>query len=262
MRKIATIAFYILLPLGILAILGFAVDSNHSKPCRSFQVRINSPAGLGFVDSSYVVNQVYHHMEKLEGKPLKAISLSKVEELVNKLYYVENSRVYRTIDGHVVADINQRKPIARVINAMNESYYIDDQGKLMRTSSQHTARVIVVTGFINARYSPNVNIHSLDNEEELSSSERLLKELDLLVRYINSDKFLSSWIDQIYVNRQGEFELVPRNGIHTIEFGRAEDMKSKFDKLMKFYQNGLTHVGWGHYKRINLKYKNQVVCSK
>ena len=102
----------------------------------------------------------------------------------------------------------------------------------------------------------------MSEESELSSSGKVLLELNALIRFIQNDDFLNAWIDQIYVNRQSEFELVPRNGAHTIEFGKAENMEVKFNKLMKFYKFGLAHVGWGSYKRINLKYKNQVVCSK
>lgn len=261
-QRIAKKVIYILIPLGMLVLLGFVVETNQSMPCRSFQVRIDSPFGHAFVDSASVVRQVFGVMEPLDGKELGSISLNRIEELVNKMYYVENSKVFRTIDGHVVASIQQRAPIARVINSMNETFYIDNHGKLMKPSSSYTARVVVVTGFIHTRYSPNINIAALSEENELSSSEKVLLDLNALIRFIQNDDFLNAWIDQIYVNRQGEFELVPRNGAHTIEFGKVENMELKFNKLMKFYKFGLTHVGWGSYKRINLKYKNQVVCSK
>lgn len=261
-KKIAEKALYIVFVAGIIALLGFAVDTNKTIHCRSFQVRVDAPSGNSFVDSLSVVKQVNGILEPLEGKEISSISLGKIEELINVMHFVEKSHVYRTIDGHVVADITQREPIARVINSMNETFYIDAKGKLMKTSSSFSARVMVVTGFVNTRYSPNINIYELEKEEELSASQSVLIQLNQLVRHIMEDDFLNAWVDQIYVNRQGEFELVPRNGAHTIEFGKAEDMEEKFSKLIKFYKYGLTHVGWGSYKRINLKFKNQIVCSK
>ncbi|TVQ08677.1 MAG: hypothetical protein EA361_16270 [Bacteroidetes bacterium] len=261
-KRIAVIAFYILLPAGVFILLGFAVESNKSMPCRSFRVNIDTSGGLSFLDSNAVVKQVYSIMDTLEGKKFRDISLNRIEELVNTMYYVDKSRVYRTIDGHLNVDIRQRVPIARVINRVNETFYIDTRGKLMKPSGSYTARVLVVTGFVNTRYSPGVSIGKFENSTELSSSDNVLKELNELVKYIRNDEFLHAWIDQIYVTRQGQFELVPRNGAHIIEFGNVNEMEEKFDKLMKFYINGLTHVGWGSYKRINLQYKNQVVCSK
>ncbi len=261
-KKIAVIAFYILLPAGVFVLLGFAMENNKSMPCRSFRIHIDTSEGMSFLDSATVVKQVYASIDTLEGKVLKDISLNRIEELINTMYYVDKSRVYRTIDGHLNVDITQRVPVARVINRVNETFYIDTYGKLMKPTTNYTARVPVVSGFVNTRYSPNINIREFESKSELTSSERVLKELNELIHYIRQDEFLDAWIDQIYVTRQGQFELVPRNGAHIIEFGYADEMEQKFEKLMKFYTNGLTHVGWGSYKRINLQFKNQVVCSK
>ncbi len=41
-----------------------------------------------------------------------------------------------------------------------------------------------------------------------------------------------------------EVELVPRSGRHTILFGRIEQVERKFDKLLRFYRNGLQNIGW------------------
>ncbi len=263
-RRIAKTAFYILSPLGVLVLLGFAVGNNQSSQCRSFIVKIHEATEIRFVDSADVAKQVHQKIGQLNGLPMNAVPLKRIEELINTIYFVETSRVYRTIDGHVIADITQREPVARVINSMNESYYIDKNGRLMRTSHRYTARVPVVSGLVNTRYSPNFDIRELleYSEEELLPSQITMIQLFSLLDYIKNDDFLSAWVDQIYVTRSGEFELVPRNGLHTIEIGDAGDLEMKFSKLIKFYKNGLTQVGWGHYKRINLKYKNQVVCSK
>jgi cell division protein FtsQ len=64
------------------------------------------------------------------------------------------------------------------------------------------------------------------------------------------------------VNKNTEFELVPKVGRHIIVFGDIDNMEKKFDKLIVFYKEGLNKTGWDKYKIINLKYENQVVCSK
>jgi cell division protein FtsQ len=245
-----------------MILLGFAVENNRSATCKGLVVEIQDSEKRTFVDSLSVLTQVYKTFDTLKGKTLRSISLNKIEELVNTMYYVENSQVYRQIDGYVVVNIQQREPVARVVNSFNESYYIDNHGGLMKMSDSYAARVPVVTGFIRTRYSPGINIHKLSQDPTLSRSEKVLTDVNKLLEFIANDEFLKAWVDQIYVTRTGEFELVPRNGVHTIEFGRAEDIENKFEKLMKFYKDGLAHVGWGSYKKINIKYKNQVVCSK
>jgi cell division protein FtsQ len=80
--------------------------------------------------------------------------------------------------------------------------------------------------------------------------------------YIRSDKFWEAQIVQIYVNGKGEFELIPRVGAHIIEFGKAEDIEEKFEKLWILYNEGFYNTGWNQYDKISLKYKNQAVCTK
>jgi cell division protein FtsQ len=46
-------------------------------------------------------------------------------------------------------------------------------------------------------------------------------------------------------------------------FGDAKDFEEKFEKLKTFYTEGLNKTdGWNKYSTINIKYKNQVVCTK
>ena len=92
--------------------------------------------------------------------------------------------------------------------------------------------------------------------------DSLLTNLYRLAMYITHDKFLKAQIDQIYVNESGEFELVPRVGNQLIILGSADDLEAKFKKLFAFYKYGLNKIGWNKYNTINLKYKNQVLCSK
>ena len=80
--------------------------------------------------------------------------------------------------------------------------------------------------------------------------------------FITHDKFLKAQIDQVYVTEGGEFELIPRIGNHVILLGKAVDLDDKFRKLYAFYKLGLNKIGWNKYNIINIKYKNQVVCSK
>jgi cell division protein FtsQ len=82
------------------------------------------------------------------------------------------------------------------------------------------------------------------------------------VKYISEDKFLSSQIVQIYYNGSGDFELIPRVGAHQIIFGDIKDYQLKFMKLKVLYEEGLKYEGWNKYVMINLKYKNQVICTK
>ena len=68
---------------------------------------------------------------------------------------------------------------------------------------------------------------------------------------------------QINVTNEKELELYLAVGNHKIIFGDANDIEEKFKKLKIFYTEGLNKTdGWNKYSVINVKYKNQVVCTK
>jgi cell division protein FtsQ len=83
-----------------------------------------------------------------------------------------------------------------------------------------------------------------------------------LAKFIHNDPFWESQIEQIYRNDKGEYELIPRVGGHLILFGDYENYREKFRNLRAFYRKGLNNVGWNQYLKINLKYDNQIICTK
>lgn len=262
MERIARIAFYVLLPLGVFVLLGFANQSNKAMPCSNLRVVVKEQKGLHFVDTSKVKQHINKMLDSVVGRSLRDINLKDIERVVADIYYVQKADVYRTIDGEVVVRIEQREPIARVINTYNESYYITRRGNLMKTSDNYTARVVVVTGHVHARHSSNIDLCMPRPEDVMPASEQLLRDVYTLVDFISNDPFYDALIDQIYVTRAGKFELIPKNASHVIELGSIENIQEKFDKLLSFYKLGLSNVGWNSYRRINLQYSNQVVCSK
>ena len=67
---------------------------------------------------------------------------------------------------------------------------------------------------------------------------------------------------KIYVADNGEVELVPRVGEHTVLLGTPTRVEEKLARLKEFYTEGLNKVGWNKYSALNLKYDNQVICKK
>ena len=86
------------------------------------------------------------------------------------------------------------------------------------------------------------------------------------VKYIENDSFWRAEIVQIVASTMSsgdlELELIPRTGRHTVLFGQVDDVEEKLDKLLAFYQKGLTNIGWDEFRTISIKYKGQVVCTR
>lgn len=245
-----------------LVLLGFATKNNQMVPCEKVVVYVDQQCGNKFIEPVDIEKTVKERMGDLVGKPLEQGSLNTVKQLVEGNPYVAKAAIYRTIEGDLHIRIRQHQPLIRVINNKNQSYYISQTGKLLPVSQKYSARVMVATGNIQAGYSPTVDLLSPADPETITAGKQQLRDLFQLAKTIHHDPFWKSMIDQIYITKLGQFELTPMNGAHTIEFGRLEAAEEKFQKLELFYKVGLREVGWNYYKRINLKYDKQIVCSK
>ena len=51
-------------------------------------------------------------------------------------------------------------------------------------------------------------------------------------------------------------------GNHRIMLGTLNEFEEKLANLKLFYEQAIPKVGWEKYSMINLKYKNQIVCTK
>jgi cell division protein FtsQ len=97
---------------------------------------------------------------------------------------------------------------------------------------------------------------------DTSIKNSILKDVFYLVEYINRDDFWSAQIDQVFVDRHDEIDLIPRVGNHVIHLGSPGEFEKKLKYLRVFYDKVLPEVGWDRYKSISLAYKDQIVCKR
>jgi cell division protein FtsQ len=150
-----------------------------------------------------------------------------------------------------------------VINYNNESFYVDSEGQFMPLSEKYTARVPVASGYIFDRES-GIRLRKFDNDQinDTSIAKTKIEHLFHVISYTDTSEFWRSVVQQLYVNVNGEIEMIPRIGNHSVILGDAVSLDEKFSKLLIFYKEGINKKGWNKYQTVNLKYKNQVVCTK
>ena len=261
--KILTIIFWIALFAGAGVLVGFTEAEHYARTCKNLLISIDYGSADPLITRSGIDSLILKTSGSLKGKPLGYINTGVIEQTIRKQPYVEKVAVYENNEGTLFIDVKQREPLLRVINRNFESFYIDRSGALLPVNPGFSARVPVANGAIDASYYKNpefrINIMAINDSIYFDS---LLTNLYRMAIHMQHDPFMKSQIDQIYVDENGEFELIPRIGNHVILFGKAEDIDLKFNKLYAFYKLGLNNIGWTKYNVINIKYKNQVVCSK
>ena len=218
--------------------------------------------GHNFVEEGEIMELVKNKFGTLIGKPLSSINISLLEKIINTNPFIADAEVFSTIDGKIKIEVKQRKPVVRIVNVKDESFYIDDQGVFMPLSSDYTARVAVANGFIfDTESERRVTVYDGEKRDTAIKLSRI-DEIFHVADYIYHHEFWNAQIEQIYINTEGDIELIPRVGSQNIVLGSSEKLESKLNKLLLFYREGLNKTGWNKYKTINLKYEGQVVCTK
>jgi len=261
-RKILHIAFLTGAVAGLLVLLGLTSGHNLQHRGSGLQVVVDRGCGNHFLEGEAIRKLVAGRLPGIDEEPAVEGRLKTVKQLVEGLPHVKRAAIYRTVNGDLRIEVSQRDPLIRVASGNGQGYYIDREGITMPLSSNFTARVMVAGGSIMTSYTQPVDLAENKPAGQIMPAEQKLRNLFQLASYIDSHPFWRSLIDQINVTPSGQFELMPMNGAHVIEFGGTDNMEEKFEKLALFYRAGINKVGWNHYSRINLKYDKQVVCSR
>jgi cell division protein FtsQ len=203
---------------------------------------------------------IIHRFDSIEGRPMGEVDIEQLELKTNEIPYVLSADAYKSVNGKVVLNIKQRRAIVLVIDKSGASYYIDETGGIIPKRTGFPADVLVCNGNV-----PVFSFYGKNENREYKDSivaNSILGDIYRIALAIDADAFLQKEIAQLYVNSKNEFEMIPLVGRHKIVFGSAKDINSKFDKLLVFYQKAKDYNAWGKYKTVNLKYKDQIVCTK
>ncbi len=252
-----------LVVIAFLVSVGFASHKQSVMPCSGIFVNIHDSSGIGFVEEGDIRQIIQNKFGTLEGKSLASINISLLEKIINTYPFISDAEVFSTVDGKLNIEVKQRVPVVRIINFNNESFYIDKDGIYMPPSEKFTARVPVANGYIFDKESERkVRVYSDKESTDTAIHKLKIEQLFHIASYTNQNDFWNATVQQFYVNADGDIEMIPRVGNHTVVLGDDQFLEEKFNKLYVFYREGLSKKGWDKYSRINLKYKDQVVCTK
>lgn len=169
----------------------------------------------------------------------EALDLNRLEFALNSNPMIKTAEVYVGVDGLLKAEIEQKKPIARV--RATTSYYLDDEGGYMPLSSNYTARVPFVVG--------HVEKNNLSNVFKIAQK-------------VYSDAFLKKHVVEIHQNKDESVSLKLRQYSFNVYLGQLNQLDKKINNLKVFYKKAMKEHTLNDYSTINLQFDNQVVCTK
>ena len=262
MKKFVNILFWMVICCYYFVALGFVSGKRSDLLCTDVKITVLDSLLSRFVTTDDILLMVENREHKMRGIQLDSINISRIEQQLSAYPPIRHVNIYKTIDGTVHIDVTQRTPIVRVITRYGDNFYFDEFGELLKHNNSYSAHVLVANGNINFRPPADNSAYNVLTAEYPDGRRNIMRELFELASYVTEDKFWKAQIQQIYVNQNGEFELIPMVGAHLIVFGNFENHEAKFSRLKLFYQNGLSIKGWNNYSEINLKYEGQVIGTK
>ncbi|PRZ25149.1 cell division protein FtsQ/DivIB [Flavobacterium granuli] len=230
----------LLLMIGVVLFLfSFTLKRNQNRKLTKSVVVFVGENPL-FLKRETVDKLLIENNQKASSIRKEKLALNRLERTLSSNEMVEQSDVFVSIDGVLKAVVKQKTPIARVFDG-NDSFYIDYEGGVMPLSDNFTARVPLVTGAINKK-----------------NNDKVVQ----LLRVIYDDDFLKKNIIAIQIMPSGSLKMLNRNYDYQINFGGTANFEQKFKDYKAFFQKAVLDSSLYKYKKIDLRFTKQVVCTK
>lgn len=238
--------------LSLVGIIAFTEIRHGQKHVRSVIIKLDQVDGHRFLLRRDVMGYLTNEgADPIVGKDYADVDFRQLEKRLLGHGLIKSCQISRDLNGDLLVVIEQPRPIARFMGSGNGAkpvtgQYISEEGRFFPISMNYSARVPIVTGDYFAQN------RSLTNERN--------KPLLELLTFIRNDPFWRAQIAEVTVNQQGDVTMWPQLGNHRIEFGEPTDLDVKFKKLKLVYTNVFPAKGWDRYNRVNVQYRNQIVC--
>ncbi|WP_282124628.1 cell division protein FtsQ/DivIB [Algibacter mikhailovii] len=225
--------------LGVVGVLfAFSTTRNANRAISMPQVEFVSENNL-FITNETVSKLLIQNCGGVKNVPKETLDLNELEKALKSNPMIKTAEVYVAVNGLLKAKIEQKTPIARV--STNASYYIDDEGLFMPLSKNYSARVPLVTGYV---------------------EKNKLQNLYKVARKINDDDFLKRHVIEIHQEVNGAIALRLRKSKFLVQLGSVDLLDKKVNNLKAFYLKNLKDNTLNKYSKVNLRFENQVICTK
>lgn len=225
----------IILAVVILAVLSIIMIGYFKVS--SVSVDIIYPNNQIVIEKFDLNKQLTNHFGNFTQYSRNQIDDKAIKDFILKNKFVQKVTVNLTITGQLRITVYQRQIIARYYKG-NKSYYLSMDEQVIDASKQNNvAKCPILIG-------------KMDN-----------KQLYDIASQISNDDILRDNISSIIVKGK-QVQLTPSQGSYLILLGQQTAWPEQLEKLSALIKYVFIDKGWDDYQTIDLRYHNQVVCSK
>lgn len=223
-----------------------AVEMKAARTISGLVVHVDENYGL-FTDRDVETRVVRYLGRQVTTIRIRDLKLKELESYLDKHPFIASADAFTDAREKLHVQIRMRQPVVRLMDYNGNSELLDSDGVLMPVSENYRIRVPVVTG-----------MHQVRNQDE-EEAAKWMEQLHILAVAIQRDSFMRQLTEQIHLNEELDFVIIPKLGRERIIVGDASDLEEKFEKLKLFYREGIRRTGFGKYRSINLKIRDQVI---
>ncbi len=255
MKRFFQIALFLSFTIAMVMLLIYVYLKHEQEPLQKVMIHLSRDGEKGFLNRDEIISCVESHLN--DTIRLQDVNLEFIEDSLAQTPWVDKIDAYTDIEGNLIINILESKPVLRVFNQFGKSFYLDEKGKILPLSNHYAPHLLIANGYIQTN-----PVHGYNNINDTIYKKSDLKKLLAISKGINRYKFLRSLLSEVYLNSRHEFDLIPVVGNQIIRLGDTTNLTHKLENLVIFYKKSLVYEGWDTYKTVNLKYRNQIVCTK
>ena len=217
-------------------LLSFSLKRFNNAKMENVSINMNqSKTPVYFIDEKDIKDLVKQY------NPTRKIGDMKIPELekkINENPFVDSANVYMNLNGNLNVDIKQRVPVFR-LSKNGKDFYVDEKGVEFPISRNFSYPCMLVMGDVDA-------------------SE--YQKLGQLVEKIDKDDFSKKYFIGIK-KEKNNYNLLTSDGNYKVEIGDLENIDFKVKGFKTFVEKYLVYQNPNKYKKISVKYNNQIVTT-
>ena len=251
-KKILSILLWVATATGLIFLFIFARENYLDRPLNG--VNLLPATDSGFVRRS----ELQKELEESYGlSKVGTIDMRKIQKLLNDIPWIENNTAYVDLDGKLNVSFKEYEPRFRYFDNKGRSMYVTDEGVIIPSCSNYTPYVLVASG----RFEIKNDSVTYKLTDTLTEDRAVLNALHW-IKAIEDNPFIANCIGQLYYHGNNDFGVTVKGLNAQIIVGDTCLAKDKLNRLEIFMKQRINKPETQSLEIINLKYKNQIVCTK
>lgn len=217
-------------------LLSFSLKRFNNAKMENVSINMNqSKTPVYFIDEKDIKDLVKQYNPT---RKIGDVKIPELEKKINENPFVYSANVYMNLNGNLNVDIKQRVPVFR-LSKNGKDFYVDEKGVEFPISRNFSYPCMLVMGDVDA-------------------SE--YQKLGQLVEKIDKDDFSKKYFIGIKKEKDN-YNLLTSDGNYKVEIGDLENIDFKVKGFKTFVEKYLVYQNPNKYKKISVKYNNQIVTT-